>query len=74
MKNLVTFFLLLLLAVSCRERNSNESMPTPGTVGEPSVMTGDIIEVADNLIYDVIIKVNKPDDPWEVEKIAGYHH
>ena len=30
------------------------------------------IQVAENIIYDVIIKIPNYDDPWEVEKLEGY--
>ncbi|HCC69774.1 MAG TPA: hypothetical protein DEQ09_01270 [Bacteroidales bacterium] len=35
-------------------------------------MTNQRIMVAEDIIYDVIIKIPNPDDPWEVEKLEGY--
>jgi len=34
--------------------------------------TGEKILVAEEIIYDVIIKVPDMDDPWEVKKLDGY--
>lgn len=35
-------------------------------------VTNERILVAEEIIYDVIIKISNPDDPWEVEKLEGY--
>jgi len=63
MKYFLTISVVLALTISC-----NNSPPE-----EPAAGTGDeLIEVADNIIYDVIIKVPSLGDPWEVEKLSGY--
>ena len=58
--------LLLAIAISTlsckqevREENASEPMPS------------NLIQVADNIIYDVIVAAES-DDPWEVEKVAGF--
>lgn len=57
----VTFSLLALILFSCRQS------------ADISPLTDEKILVAEDIIYDVIIKIPNRDDPWEVEKLEGYH-
>ena len=34
--------------------------------------TGERLIVAENIVYDVVIKVPDTDDPWEIKKLEGY--
>jgi len=56
-----TFLVLVLTLFSCRP--SDDFAP----------VTDERIAVAENIIYDVIIKTPDREDPWEVEKLEGYH-
>lgn len=58
---IASILLLAALVVSCRQTDDNEK-----------TLSGERIQVADKIIYDVIIKIPNPDDPWEVEKLEGY--
>ncbi|HUS85970.1 MAG TPA: hypothetical protein VMW76_01925 [Bacteroidales bacterium] len=63
MKYILTISVILMLTISCKNTSTEEL----------AARTGDeFIEVADNIIYDVIIKVPSQDDPWEIEKLSGY--
>ncbi len=39
---------------------------------DKKILSEEKILVAENIIYDVVIKIPDPDDPWEVEKLDGY--
>lgn len=56
----ITFLLLALTVLSCRQPD------------EIAPMTNERILVAEDIIYDVIIKIPDREDPWEVEKLEGY--
>jgi hypothetical protein len=56
----ITFFLLALILFSCRQSD------------DISPLTDEKILVAEDIIYDVIIKIPNSEDPWEVEKLEGY--
>lgn len=55
-----TCLALVLILISCRQTNDLSSVPN------------ERILVAEDIIYDVIIKIPNSDDPWEVEKLEGY--
>ncbi|MFO7851768.1 MAG: hypothetical protein ACQERS_12565 [Bacteroidota bacterium] len=62
MKEIVLICLCIALTLfSCKQKDDI-----------PSVTTDESIPVAENIIYDVIIKIPDRDDPWEVEKLEGY--
>jgi len=54
---------LILLATAC---NQNADTVKPAARDESMVL------VAENIIYDVILKPSNLDDPWEIEKLKGY--
>jgi len=66
MKHFILLLAIIALPVSCKNSDNLQVGDTPGITGD------EYIEVADNIIYDVVIKVPNQDDPWEVEKLAGY--
>ena len=55
-----TLLVLALTLFSCRQSD------------DISPVTDEMILVAENIIYDVIIKTPDREDPWEVEKLEGY--
>ena len=59
-KTVITCLLFTAVLFSCKQADDNK------------ILSEEKILVADNIIYDVVIKIPDPDDPWEVEKIEGY--
>ncbi len=57
---ILTCLFITLILFSCRQS------------GDLSSVTNERILVAENIIYDVIIKIPNSEDPWEVEKLEGY--
>lgn len=57
----ITCLLITAMLFSCKQ------------AGENKIIDGERIPVAEEIIYDVVIKIPDPDDPWEVEKLEGYH-
>lgn len=58
----VSIILIFLSAVlfSCKQSADND------------ILSQEKVLVADNIIYDVVIKIPTTDDPWELEKLEGY--
>lgn len=56
----LTCLCIALTLFSCKQKDDISSV------------TDERILVAENIIYDVIIKIPDRDDPWEVEKLEGY--
>ncbi|HDZ41055.1 MAG TPA: hypothetical protein ENH59_05190 [Bacteroidetes bacterium] len=56
----ITLIFLSAILFSCRQSE------------DKNILSEEKILIADNIIYDVVIKIPNPDDPWEVEKLDGY--
>jgi hypothetical protein len=56
----ITSLLITAMLFSCKQ------------AGENKIIEGERIPVAEEIIYDVVIKIPDPNDPWEVEKLEGY--
>ncbi len=54
--------ILTLINLSCKQESADR-------VTDP--ISPGLIKVADNIIYDVIVKA-ETDDEWDIEKVAGY--
>lgn len=54
--------MVLSITASCKQEAAENIL---------SESQGAAIKIADNIIYDVIVKAES-DDPWEIEKVAGY--
>lgn len=63
-RRLVPTILMLLLVTACRQ---GAEMPQPADSEKEGKML-----VAENIIYDVVIKSEREDDEWEAERLAGY--
>lgn len=63
-RRLLPTILILLMVTACRQ---GREMPQPAD----SEKEGKIL-VAENIIYDVVIKPEREDDEWEAERLAGY--
>jgi hypothetical protein len=57
----LTCLFITAMLFSCKQAEENK------------IIDGERITVAEEIIYDVIIKIPDPNDPWEVEKLEGYH-
>ena len=60
MKKLFPFIILFSLLISCRNEKTTQSV-------------SDLIPVAKDIVTEVIVKPDTTGDPWEAEKVAGYH-
>lgn len=54
--------IIIGISLSCKQET---------VVERTDSLSPDLIKVADNIIYDVVIKADT-DDPWELEKLAGF--
>lgn len=81
MRKTVATLLLIMLIMSCNERGR---VSDRGAASEPAGMPVTSIPVSDSLpagailiagdvVTEVIIKPDPEGDPWETEKVAGYH-
>lgn len=62
---------MITLVTSCNERRDTrkEAAATSGT----ETLSGDATLIASNIVTEVIIKPDPEGDPWDVEKVQGYH-
>lgn len=65
MKKAIYFLVIVALSASCK--NEAEA----GKKEAVNIISPDLVEVASNIIYDVVVQTDS-DDEWEQEKIAGY--
>jgi hypothetical protein len=62
MRLFVLLVILTVISLSCKQESAE--------IITDSIST-EFIKVADNIIYDVIVKA-ETDDEWDIEKVAGY--
>lgn len=70
MQRIIYLLLITALIVSCKEKNTGQKVSSaPGTtiVPEGSVM------IAHDVVTEIITRPDPEGDPWDVEKVAGYH-
>ncbi|MDX9902896.1 MAG: hypothetical protein RB288_02315 [Bacteroidales bacterium] len=81
MRKTFASLLLIMLLISCNERGrqikkETASEPAALPLSELNVsdsLPPDAILIADDIVTEVIIKPDPDGDPWETEKVAGYH-
>ena len=62
MRLAILFTIVLSITASCKQEAADNIL---------TESQGASVKIADNIIYDVIVKAES-DDPWEIEKVAGY--
>jgi hypothetical protein len=70
MRRIIFLLILIAIVTSCRERKSEQkttTTPVQDTVGQEAVL------IARDIVTEVIIRPDRDGDPWEVEKVSGYH-
>ncbi len=64
----ILYTLILILIMACQENKKPEE--DIAAITEQSAITG--IQIADTIIYDVIIRNPNPDDSWTESCLAGF--
>lgn len=80
MKKIVLLTILIALAISCGEGNSDKkgastggTDPNNSTPAEGTELPSGAILIARDIVTEVVIRPDPEGDPWEVEKVAGYN-
>jgi len=67
MRKFIIALLTLFLILSCKNEKPAQVSPAP----EEGIPSGSI-QVAKDVVTEIIVKPDSLGDPWEVEKVAGY--
>jgi hypothetical protein len=70
MKKIICLLIITALSAACKEKNTGKQLiPSPETANVPE----NAVLIAHDIVAEIIIKPDPEGDPWDVEKVAGYH-
>ena len=70
MQRIIYIFLITTLLVSCKQGYTGQKRSsTPGTAIAPE---GSVM-IAHDIVTEIITRPDPEGDPWDIEKVAGYH-
>jgi hypothetical protein len=70
MKRVIYILLMTSLIVACRERNPAQKSTS---VADTAVTPQGAVLIAHDVVTEIITRPDPEGDPWDIEKVAGYH-
>lgn len=70
MKRVIYVLLMMSLIVACKERKTWQKSTSDA---DTSVKTEGAVLIAHDIVTEIIVKPDPEGDPWDIEKVAGYH-